>query len=272
LLHRIELGKAARREGTKVIPQEVPVPLKKILVFHCSPPLLSSRYRSWMSRSTSRSASVNRRRLGRSTRAPLNLLQHPDDDMHGLVISLRRTVDELRDHDLAVRDVPSTPAVADGDLFIECLAQQGGEALCARRSAARVARRSLVEARVLWRFAVADRLIAFAGHGLSHLPRQIIEAAATSGVAGDVAAEALPTADDRIDVTRIEFETVTAAAGPFRGYKRRAAAHKTIQHDVAATGAIEDRIRHQRDEFHGRMQLKEVSSLPFLPEKELIPG
>ena len=70
----------------------------------------------------------------------------------------------------------------------------------------------------------------------------------------DLARIGLPSADDRVDIERIELDTVACATGALRGNERGAAAEKRIEDEIAAARAIEDRIRHERDGFDRRMQ------------------
>jgi hypothetical protein len=76
----------------------------------------------------------------------------------------------------------------------------------------------------------------------------------THGMPRDLARIGLPSADDRVDIERIELDTVACATGALRGNERGAAAEKSIEHEIAAARAIEDRIRHERDGFDRRMQ------------------
>jgi hypothetical protein len=56
----------------------------------------------------------------------------------------------------------------------------------------------------------------------------------------DLARIGLPSADDRVDIERIELDTVARAAVALRGNERGAAAEKRIEHKIAAARAIED--------------------------------
>src|SRR5205814_1707518 len=77
----------------------------------------------------------------------------------------------------------------------------------------------------------------------------------TSAAAG----ECLPAADDRVDIAGIELKSVAAPAGALGGDHRRAAAEKSVEHDVAAGRAVEDRIGDHSHRLHGRMECQQVA-------------
>src|SRR6266478_9826225 len=75
------------------------------------------------------------------------------------------------------------------------------------------------------------------------------------------AAQFLPAADDRVGINGVELHTVAAPAGAFGGDQRRAAAEKGVEHDVAASRAVEDRVADHRHRLDGRMQRKQIAFL-----------
>src|SRR5215469_11132625 len=90
---------------------------------------------------------------------------------------------------------------------------------------------------------------------------EVIKTAAACGVSRAPTGQRLPTAYGRIEMERIEFYTIASPAGAFGRDYRRAAAEKTVEHDVAAGGAVEDRVSDQRHRFDGRVQRQEVTLL-----------
>src|ERR1700736_4161798 len=95
---------------------------------------------------------------------------------------------------------------------------------------------------------------------------EIVKALAARRMDCAVAGEALPAADRSVDVERVEFHTVADAADAFRGAKRRAAAEKGIEHDVAAGRAIHDRVGDEGHRFYRWVQRQEIA-LRFAPTK-----
>src|SRR6185437_13564591 len=85
---------------------------------------------------------------------------------------------------------------------------------------------------------------------------ELIERFASSCVASVLARIGLPTPHDCVDVARIQFEAEAAPAGALGRDHRSAAAKKAVEHDITASGTIQDRIRDQSHRFHGRMQSK----------------
>src|SRR5215469_10328386 len=79
----------------------------------------------------------------------------------------------------------------------------------------------------------------------------------TSAAAGQF----LPTANDRVDIERIELQPAAAPAGALGGDHRRAAAEKGVEHDVGSGRTVEDRIGHQRHRLHCWMQRREIALL-----------
>src|SRR5204862_6312782 len=57
----------------------------------------------------------------------------------------------------------------------------------------------------------------------------------------------------------VELHPIAAPTGAFSGNHRGAAAEKAVEHDVAALGAVEDRIGDHRHRLHRRMQCQEIA-------------
>src|SRR5271154_3103760 len=76
----------------------------------------------------------------------------------------------------------------------------------------------------------------------------------------------LPATNDGVDVNRIELDPVTAPPGALSGDYRGAAAKKRVEHDVAPLGAIQNRIRDQRDRLNGRMQCEQIALVAVASE------
>ena len=54
-----------------------------------------------------------------------------------------------------------------------------------------------------------------------------------------VAGQLLPATDSGIDIGRVELRSKAAPTGALGGDRRRAATQKSVEHDVAAGGAVE---------------------------------
>src|SRR6185312_11372791 len=65
--------------------------------------------------------------------------------------------------------------------------------------------------------------------------------------------EGLPAPYGNVDIERIDFETICASTDALGREDRRAASHKGVEHDVASSGAIANRVGDKRDWFHRRM-------------------
>src|ERR1039458_1778893 len=74
-----------------------------------------------------------------------------------------------------------------------------------------------------------------------------------------IAGKLLPTADDRIDVERIDLQAIAAPARAFGSDQRGATAQKAVQHDPTAVASVHNRIGYHRDRLYGWMQRKQVS-------------
>ena len=83
---------------------------------------------------------------------------------------------------------------------------------------------------------------------------EVIKAVAVRGMTGLVAGQRLPAADDRVDIEAIEFQPIVAPAGALGGDYRRAAAEKSVEDDVAARRAVEDRVGDHRHRLDGGMR------------------
>src|SRR6202521_1230648 len=79
------------------------------------------------------------------------------------------------------------------------------------------------------------------------------------GVPGTIARERLPAPDDGVDVAGIDLEPVAASARALGRDHRGAAAEETVEHDVAARRAVEDRVGDERDRLHRRMQREQIA-------------
>src|SRR5712671_1589075 len=84
---------------------------------------------------------------------------------------------------------------------------------------------------------------------------------------GGVAGQLLPSADNRIDIARIELRPVAAPAGALGRDHRGAAAEEPVEHDVAAGGAVEDRVGDQAHRLYRRVQCQEVPLLGLARER-----
>ena len=60
-------------------------------------------------------------------------------------------------------------------------------------------------------------------------------------------------ADGLIAVNRVDFDQACPAAGPFTGNQGCAASTKAIEHEIAASRAVQDGIGHEPDRFDGRV-------------------
>ena len=78
---------------------------------------------------------------------------------------------------------------------------------------------------------------------------------------GAFAGLCLPTADNRVDLSRIELQPVAAPAGALGGDQRRAAAEKGVEHDITAGRAVEHRIRDHCHRLYGRVQRQQITFL-----------
>src|SRR5688572_10708498 len=87
----------------------------------------------------------------------------------------------------------------------------------------------------------------------------------------NAAGQLLPAADNRIDIAGIELDPETTPPRPFGGYQGCAAAEKAVEHDIAASGAVEDRIGDQRHRLHRRVQRQQVA-FPGLAGERVDPG
>lgn len=74
-----------------------------------------------------------------------------------------------------------------------------------------------------------------------------------------VTRERLPAPYDYVPVNRIDFDPIAPPAGALAGDHRRAAAEERIEHDVAARGAVHDRVGDHRDRLDGWVHGKQVA-------------
>src|SRR5580692_11493753 len=75
------------------------------------------------------------------------------------------------------------------------------------------------------------------------------------------AAQLLPAADDRVDVAGVELQPVASPAGTLGGDQCRAAAEEGVEHDVAASRGVEDRVGDHRHRFDRRVERQEIALL-----------
>jgi hypothetical protein len=75
-----------------------------------------------------------------------------------------------------------------------------------------------------------------------------------------LAGERLPSADSDINEARLDFERVCPPTDALRGQNRRSGPAERIQHDVATSGAVFDRIADKADGLDGRMGLEVIHS------------
>lgn len=76
-----------------------------------------------------------------------------------------------------------------------------------------------------------------------------------------VAGVCLPTANDRVDVKRVNFEAIAAPPSTLRSHHRGPAAEEVVEHDVTAGGTVKYGVGDHRDRFHGGMQSQQIALL-----------
>src|SRR5215472_19085126 len=84
------------------------------------------------------------------------------------------------------------------------------------------------------------------------LAREVIKAAVARSMTDATAGQPLPAADRRVDISGDEFYAVTAPAGALGGDQSRAATEKTVEYNLAAGRAVEDRVGDHRHRLCGR--------------------
>src|SRR6202521_4586855 len=87
----------------------------------------------------------------------------------------------------------------------------------------------------------------------------LVEGPTGHGVPGTIARERLPAPDDGVAVERVDLYPIAASAHALGRDHRGAAAEETVEHDVAARRAVEDRIGDERDRLHRRMQREQIA-------------
>src|ERR1019366_600990 len=90
---------------------------------------------------------------------------------------------------------------------------------------------------------------------------EFIEEPAADCVTGSFARVGLPAADNRVDINRIEFQSVAAPASALRGDHCGAAAKKGVEDDLAPRRSVHDGVGHERNRFHCRMGCEEIALL-----------
>lgn len=74
----------------------------------------------------------------------------------------------------------------------------------------------------------------------------------------------IKSANDGIDIVRVQFYAVAPPSGFLGRDERGSAAGKRIQHDALALGAVEDRVGHEGERLYGGVHREIV--LPFRAE------
>src|SRR3984893_14761182 len=95
----------------------------------------------------------------------------------------------------------------------------------------------------------------------------LLEQPTAPGMTGALAGQGLPTADRGVDIGGVQFEPATVPPRAVGGEQGRAAAEKGIEHDLAAAGAVPQRIGHQRHRLDRRMQCEKVAFGPGAAER-----
>src|SRR5262249_24746063 len=70
----------------------------------------------------------------------------------------------------------------------------------------------------------------------------------------------LVTAQQDIDIERVEFEAAAASASAFSSDKRRSRTEEGIEHDVVALSHVKQRVRYHGDRFDGGLVTKAFSN------------
>src|SRR5271163_2039428 len=94
-----------------------------------------------------------------------------------------------------------------------------------------------------------------------HLHFDFVEQFAANRMSGASTGKRLPTADNGVDITWVEFQTVAAPSGAFRRNQRLPAAEESVKDKVAPRRAIHDGVGHECDRFDGRVQGQEIAFL-----------
>jgi hypothetical protein len=90
-------------------------------------------------------------------------------------------------------------------------------------------------------------------------------------VARIIAGVRLPTANDRVDVDRVELHSETAASHTLGGDHAGAAPDESIKYDLAARGAIEDGVCDQPHGFDGGMERQQVAFVAWRARARIAP-
>ena len=69
----------------------------------------------------------------------------------------------------------------------------------------------------------------------------------------------LPTPHDRVDIEGVEFESEATPPSSLGSDQCSAAAEKAIEHDIAASSGIHDRIGNHCYRLYGRMETQQVA-------------
>ena len=95
----------------------------------------------------------------------------------------------------------------------------------------------------------------------------LLEQPTAPGMTGALAGQGLPPADRGVDIGGVQFEPATDPTGSLSGNEGGAAAEEGIEHDLAATGTVPQRIGHQGDGLDRRMQCEKVAFGPGAAER-----
>jgi hypothetical protein len=87
-----------------------------------------------------------------------------------------------------------------------------------------------------------------------------------------VAAERLPTANDGVDVHRIELKPITASAYALSGDYGGAAAKKGVEYNLTPRGAVQNSVGDHRHRFDRRMHSQQVALIGLAGESEFAPA
>src|SRR5216683_7463810 len=94
---------------------------------------------------------------------------------------------------------------------------------------------------------------------LSHLCLQLHKSSIARRMPRLLTGERLPAPDDHVDVERGELDAVAASPGALRGDHRGTATQEAVDHDVTASRAVHDRVRHQLDWLDRRVNSQEIA-------------
>ena len=82
---------------------------------------------------------------------------------------------------------------------------------------------------------------------------EIVEGNA-GGIHGVSACKFLPTPQGLVAIDRIDFDQACLSTGSFARNQRRAASAKAVENEIAAPGAVQNGVGHQRHRLHSWMR------------------